>query len=196
MSAQTMYATLRPVEPRTYPPRDLLSGCLLAAMVLLLPLPVLGPIYYISLNFSIQTVHVVGSAMEPRVRSGDYLVAVKLAYLLHAPARGDIVVLRDPSDPGRDLIKRVVGLPGERVLVAGCAVSVDGRRLTEPYVRAWNVCDPPWPADGQAPLLARDEFFVMGDNRDHSRDSRLFGPIGSGQIEARAWFRLLPLVRR
>jgi signal peptidase I len=165
-------------------------------MVLLFPLPVLGPMYYISLNFSIQTVHVVGSAMEPAVRSGDYLVAGKRAYLLHAPARGDIVVLRDPSDPGRDLIKRVVALPGERVLVAGCAVSVDGRRLTERYVRVWSVCDPPWPADGQAALLGRDEFFVMGDNRDHSRDSRLFGPIGTRQIEAQAWFRLLPLVRR
>jgi signal peptidase I len=133
--------------------------------------------------------------MEPAVRSGDCLVGARLAYLLRAPARGDVVVLRDPTDPGRDLVERVVGLPGERVLVAGCAVSVDGRRPAEPYVRAWRVCDPPWPADWWAALLGRVEFFVMGDNRDQSRDSRLIGPTGRRQIEAQAWFRLLPIVR-
>ncbi|HYW26014.1 MAG TPA: signal peptidase I [Terriglobales bacterium] len=189
-----MSATLRPVGP-SRPRRDLACGCVLAAVVLLLALPVLGLVLYLPLNFVVQTVHVIGPAMEPAVRNGDYLVADKLAYRRHPPARGDIVILRDPFDPGKDLIKRVVGLPGERVLVAACAVSVDGRRLPEPYVRAWSVCDPPWPADGQPATLALDEFFLMGDNRDRSMDSRQIGPIRRSQIESRAWFRALPLVR-
>ena len=161
-------------------------GCRVRAShdrVLLFGLPLLLPLYLV-LNLTVQTVHVVGSAMEPTFRNGDYLVADKLAYVLRAPARGDVAILRDPSDPARDLIKRVVGLPGERVLVSGCAVFVNGRRLAEPYVRVWSDCNPSWPARGQPQLLASDEFFMMGDNRDHSRDSRQLGPIRRDLIEA------------
>jgi signal peptidase I len=193
---QAMSAPIRPAEPSQPRSRqDWVAGCALAAIVLLLALPLLLPLYLV-LNFTLQTVHVLGSAMEPTVRSGDYLVADRLVYRLHAPGRGDVVNLRDPSDPGRDLIKRVVGLPGERVLVSGCAVFVNGRRLAEPYVRGWSDCDSPWPAGGQPGLLGSDEFFLMGDNRDYSRDSRQLGPIRRSQIEARVRVRLLPLGRR
>jgi len=189
---QTMATALRPDDRSR---RDWVAGCALAAAVLLLALPLLLPLY-VALNFAVQTVHVVGSAMEPRVRSGDYLVADKLAYRLHAPARGDVVILRDPADPSRDLIKRVIGLPGERVLVSDCAVFVNGRRLAESYVRGWSDCNPSWPGGGQPELLASDEFFVMGDNRDHSRDSRELGPVKRNRIEAQVRVRLLPIGRR
>ena len=189
---QTMSAPLHPA-PRS--PRREMNGCVLAALLFLLPLPPLLLPVYLVIDFAIQTVHVVGAGMEPAARSGDYLVADKLALRLHAPARGDIVTFRDPADPGRDLIKRVVGLPGERLLVSGCAVFVDGHRLAEPYVRGWSDCSATWPADGQPARLGLDAFFVMGDNRDHSRDSRELGPIARDQIEAQARFRVLPLWR-
>jgi len=165
-------------------------------MVLLVQLPALALALYFALSITVQTVHVVGTAMEPAVRDGDYLVADKLAPRLRAPARGDVVIFRDPADPERDLIKRVVGLPGERVLVSGCAVWVDGHRLAEPYVRGWSDCAASWPAGGQPALLGPDHLFVMGDNRDHSRDSRELGPIARRQIEAQVRFRVLPLERR
>lgn len=171
--------------------RDLATGCALALVVLVVTPLVLAPVYYLAINLAVQTVHVIGIAMEPAVRSGDYLVADKVTYRLRAPARGDVVIIRDPSDPRRDLIKRVVGLPGERLLVSNCAVSVDGRRLAEPYVRGWSVCDPQWPAGGRPAPLGSDEFFVMGDNRDHSLDSRELGPIGRNLIEALVRFRVL-----
>ena len=190
---QTMSAAIHPAEPsRPRSRRDWVAGCALAAIVLLLGLPLL----YLVLNFTVQTVHVIGSAMEPTFRTGDYLVADKLAYRLRAPERGDVVIVRDPSDPTRDLIKRVLGLPGERVLVSGCTAFVNGRRLAEPYMRVWSDCNPSWPAGGQPQMLASDEFFMMGDNRDHSTDSRQLGPIRRDQIEAQVRVRLFPVGRR
>src|SRR5258708_4782943 len=164
-----MSAAIHPAKPsRPRSRRDWVAGCALAVIVLLLGLPLLLPLYLV-LNLTVQTVHVIGSAMEPTFRTGDYLVADKLGYRLRAPVRGDVVIVRDPSDPTRDLIKRVVGLPSEQVLVSGCAAFVNGRRLAEPYVRVWSDCNPSWPVGGQPQVLASDEFFLMGDNRDHSR---------------------------
>src|SRR5215469_3697563 len=152
---------------------------------------------YLVINFAYQTVHVVGSAMHPTVDDNDYLIAEKLPYrLLYPVRRGDIVILRDPYDPSRDFIKRVVGLPSEGILVRSCTVLVNDRRLVEPYVRdGWTRCDPPWPATGQAAILGPNEFFVLGDNRDSSVDSRTFGPVMRTAIEARVWTRILPLDR-
>ena len=151
---------------------------------------------YLAISFVYQTVHVIGSAMHPTVENDEYLVAEKLPYRLHPPRRGDIVILRDPYDPSRDFIKRVVGLPGEGIQVRGCTVLVNQRRLVEPYVRdGWTRCEPPWPASGQAATLGPSEFFVLGDNRDASEDSRTFGPVTRGAIEARVSTRILPLER-
>jgi signal peptidase I len=104
--------------------------------------------------------------------------------------------MRNPFDLRQDTIKRVVGLPGDQILVRDCMVSINGRRLVEPYIRGkevWSSCEPGWPSGGRKQTLASDEFFVMGDNRDHSSDSRMFGPVERSQIQARVRMRVLPL---
>ena len=149
---------------------------------------------YLLATFTIQTVHVVGSSMYPTLSSGDLLIASKLDYRLHNPQRGDIVILKDPLDPTKDFIKRVVGLPGDHVLIRDHRVLINGVALTEPYVETWSTT-PNWPQQPDAidgETVPPDSFFVLGDNRDHSSDSRLFGYIGRDQIDARAVARFWP----
>ncbi len=164
-----------------------------AAEVLLLALGL-----YLVISLTVATVHVIGSSMNPTLQDQDYVVATKIDYHFHGPQRGDIIIMRDPYDPSKDFIKRVVGLPGERILVRDARVYIGGRVLQEPYTspEPW-VQFTSWPnsgpaqADGQR--LGPDEYFVMGDNRNHSQDSRFFGPVHRDQIEARAWLRVLPV---
>jgi len=153
---------------------------------------------YLVINFAIQTVHVIGSSMYPTVVDQDYLVATKIDYRLHPPQRGDIIIMRDPYDSTRDFIKRVVGVPGDHVLIRQGQVFINGHLLREPYINSepWTE-NADWPlgqtTERDGVLLKSDEYFVMGDNRNHSSDSRVFGQVRRDQIEARAWVRVLPL---
>ena len=153
---------------------------------------------YLVINFAIQTVHVIGSSMFPTVVDQDYLVATKIDYRLHPPQRGDIIIMRDPYDSSRDFIKRIIGVPGDHILIRQGHVYINGHQLQETYLNseAWTE-NADWPlgdtADPQGVLLQPEQFFVMGDNRNHSSDSRVFGPVKRDQIEARAWIRVLPL---
>jgi signal peptidase I len=153
---------------------------------------------YLVINFAIQTVHVIGSSMFPTVVDQDYLVATKIDYRLHPPQRGDIIIMRDPYDSSRDFIKRVIGVPGDRILIRQGQLYVSGHLVKETYLNSepWTE-NADWPlgqtGDPEGVLLRSDEYFVMGDNRNHSSDSRVFGPVKRDQIEARAWIRVLPL---
>ena len=150
---------------------------------------------YLLATTAVQTVHVVGISMVPTLQDNDLLIASKLDYRVHAPERGDIIILKSPLDPSRDYIKRVVGLPGDHILIRDHRVLVNGDALEEPYVGTW-VTTPDWPAvpdavDGEA--VPPGMYFVMGDNRDHSSDSRLFGWVSRDQIDAKALVRVWPL---
>jgi len=131
---------------------------------------------YLVINFAIQTVHVIGSSMYPTVSDNDYLIATKIDYRLHPPARGDIIIMRDPYDSSRDFIKRVIGVPGDRILIRQGQVFVNGHLLRETYLNseAWTE-NADWPlgqtTDPLGVLLKPNEYFVMGDNRNHSRAS-------------------------
>jgi signal peptidase I len=139
--------------------------------------------------FLAQATRVYGQSMEPGIHENQRLVIEKISYHLRGPQRGDVVVLRDPSGTDELLIKRVVGLPGERVTVADGKVFIDGTALNEPYLaqltlgpdRSWVV--PPF------------EVFVMGDNRGASRDSRSFGPAPLDDLVGHAVFRYWPLAQ-
>jgi signal peptidase I len=137
------------------------------------------------------TVHVIGSAMAPTVADGDYLVIQP--YAGSAPRQGDIVEMRDPYDASRSFIKRVVAGPGQTVLIRSAQVIVDGQPVAEPYVtqEPWTVTAN-WPPTGSAVTLGPDEFFVLGDNRNHSSDSRVFGPVHRADIQGRAVSILAP----
>jgi signal peptidase I len=155
---------------------------------------------YLIINFAIQTVHVIGSSMYPTVTDNDYLIATKIDYRLHPPSRGDIIIMRDPYDNTRDFIKRIVGVPGDHILIRQGQVFINGHQVRETYLNneVWTE-NADWPlgqtTDPEGVLLKPDEFFVMGDNRNHSSDSRVFGPVRRDQIEARAWIRVIPLSR-
>jgi signal peptidase I len=154
---------------------------------------VLAIILYFGISFAVQAVHVEGLSMYATLDDNDYLIANKIDYRLHAPQRGDIVILRPPTNNSTDFIKRIVGLPGERVLIRAGVVYINGHRLDEPYLpEAW-VNDSNWPDNPQGQVMGPNEYFVMGDNRNRSQDSRFFGPISRDRIDGKAWFRIWPL---
>ena len=155
---------------------------------------------YLVITFAVQTVHVIGLSMYPSLNDGDYLIANKLDYRLHGPSRGDIIIMRDPFDSSKDFIKRVIAMPDEQLLIRDAHVYINGHLLEEPYLRTdepWNN-NANWPAPGApdagtARQVPPNQYFVMGDNRNASSDSRVFGFVARDRIEARAWIRIWPL---
>ena len=143
------------------------------------------------LVFVVQPVKVEGTSMLPRLHDGERIFVNKLIYYdLPEIARGDIVVFWFPDDPEKSYIKRVIGLPGETVEVRDGRVLVDGRELAEPYLDPQlNVARPTL-----APVFVRQHYyFVMGDNRDSSFDSRTWGLVPQKYIYGKALFRYWPL---
>jgi signal peptidase I len=142
-------------------------------------------------TFLFQAFYIPSTSMTDTLQVNDRVLVNKLSYKLHEVNRGDIVVFERP--PGRvastikDLIKRVIALPGETVEGRPDGVYVNGEKLKEPYLKKGSVRDV-FPAV----TLADDEVFVMGDNRNQSSDSRVFGPIDEDLIEGRAFFRFWP----
>jgi signal peptidase I len=156
---------------------------------------VLAIILYFGISFAVQAVHVEGLSMYATLDDNDYLIANKIDYRLHPPQRGDIIILRPPTDNSKDFIKRVIALPGEKLLIRDGFVYINGHKLDEPYLpEAWTTLNNPAPwSVGDGAVIPANDYFVMGDNRNRSQDSRIFGPIGRDRIDGRAWFRIWPL---
>src|SRR5262245_26126331 len=157
---------------------------------------VLAIILYFGISFAVQAVHVEGLSMWATLDNNDYLIANKIDYRLHAPQRGDIVILRPPTNNTTDFIKRIIALPGERLLIRDGAVYINGHKLDEPYLPdAWTQqtsAAGPY-SEGEGAVVPTNQYFVMGDNRNRSQDSRFFGPISRDRIDGKAWFRIWPL---
>ncbi len=148
------------------------------------------------LRFFIAAPYVVsGASMEPTFFDWQYLIIDKLVYAIKEPERGDVIVFRLPQDTGRSLIKRIIGLPGETVKVSGSKVTIVnaeyplGFALDEPYVESKNAS----PGDRLEVILGAGEYFVLGDNRHVSADSRLWGKLPQADITGRVDARLFPL---
>jgi signal peptidase I len=153
---------------------------------------VLAVILYFGISFAVQAVHVEGLSMFATLDNNDYLIANKIDYRLHAPQRGDIIILRPPTDNSKDFIKRIIALPGERLLISDGNVYINGHKLDEPYLpEQWTTLINWGGPDGM--VVPPNDYFVMGDNRNRSQDSRIFGFIGRDRIDGRAWFRIWPL---
>ncbi len=133
-----------------------------------------------------------GNSMAPTIRAGDYLLVSVRAYRANTPNRGDLVIVRDPRDSGLRYLKRVIGLPGETVRLGDGMLCIDGVHLSEPYLGGLPA-SPGLDSTGWG--LGNTEFFVLGDNRSHSTDSREFGPVDSTAILGKAWVRYWPLSR-
>src|SRR3954451_14743882 len=134
-----------------------------------------------------------GHSMDYTLHDGDRVFVNKLSYRLHDPRRGDVVVLHD-VEPGldRDLIKRVIALPGETIEMRNCEVRIDGVILDEPYLDPTVVTPGNCGADIAPTVVPADHVFVMGDNRPQSQDSRAIGPIDEDALVGRAFFFFCP----
>jgi len=130
-----------------------------------------------------------GSSMTPSIHDGDRILIDPLTFLLQGVQRGDIVVLKYPLDPSVDYIKRVVGLPGDEIVIEGGQVWVNGRRLDEPYV------GDPDPFCSLRTHVRPAHYFVLGDNRLRSCDSREFGQVPQDYVRGKVELRLWPLAR-
>jgi signal peptidase I len=126
-----------------------------------------------------------GFSMEPTLHDGQYLIISKITYWIRPPERGDIIVLHPPNNLGEDYIKRIVGLPGERVEIRDGKVWVDGVALDEPYVSGGPSYSGSW-------TLGEGEYLVLGDNRNNSSDSHSWGPLDEDSIVGKAWLSYWP----
>jgi len=148
---------------------------------------------YIVIQYAVQTVHVLGQSMYATLHDNDLLIASKISYKLHRPERGDIIVFKPPNEDTRDFIKRVIGVPGDRLRIVQGTVYINGEILQEPYLPEKWTSNNTWPPDGRDVLVPTDHYFVMGDNRNHSSDSRTFSFIAREAILGKAEIRIWPL---
>lgn len=144
---------------------------------------------YALVNLATARFVVEGASMQPNFSTGQFLIISRLEYLFSGPDYGDIVVFHYPNNIDDDYIKRVIGLPGDTVSIENAEVYLNGEKIQEPYINEvcmTSICeDNVWE-------LAVGEFFVMGDNRNHSQDSRSFGPVAEEFIIGEALFRYWP----
>jgi signal peptidase I len=134
-----------------------------------------------------------GTSMATTLDTGDRVFVNKVSYRLHEPNRGDVVVLHQISGTAeRDLIKRVIGLPGEVIEVQSCEVRIDGRLLIEPYLDPAVVTPGNCGGDTAPTEIPDGHVFVMGDNRSGSQDSRALGPIAHDELVGRAFVVFWP----
>lgn len=189
-------------EPRPSPQRALVREMVETGL--------LAVLVFLCVRASFGTYRVEGHSMDPTLADGQFLIVNELAYarvnvatlrrllpfsgkgrpaereLFSGPQRGDIVILHDPREPaGKELVKRVIGLPGEVVEISGGRVYVDGRQMQEPYI------EQKWSGEKPKVLIPEGEYFVLGDNRDGSADSRYFGLVPRallvGKVALRTW---------
>ena len=179
--------------------RDIIEALVLAVVVFML------------LQTTVRNFKVDGSSMDPTLEHGQYLLVNRLLYLridserlskiipfwkstdqtshfaVRAPKRGEVIVFQFPRDPNKDFVKRVVGLPGEVIEMRGGRVYVDGVVLEEPYLTAKD-------NSNKSDYRLKDgEYYVLGDNRSHSNDSRSWGPVPEANLRGKVWMVYWPL---
>jgi signal peptidase I len=159
-------------------------GYIITALIIVIPIR----------TFIAQPFVVNGASMDSTFRDGEYLIVDEISYRLSEPERGDVVVFRYPLEPKKYFIKRIIGLPGERVVVFGEKITIfntenpEGIVIREPYTHSQTV-------GNLSTTLRNDEYFVMGDNRVVSLDSRSWGALPEKDIIGKPFVRLLPLSR-
>ena len=178
--------------------REILEAVFLALIALLV------------LQGAVRNFKVEGSSMFPTLEGGQYLVVDQVSYFqldleqfsrivpfwdasgadpkfaFDPPARGEIIVFRYPQDPSKDFVKRVVGLPGEKVEVSSGTVYINGEALREPYLRRSDR------SSARGLTLGEEEYYVIGDNRRNSNDSRAWGVVPEENIVGRVWLIYWP----
>ncbi|MFQ5880346.1 MAG: signal peptidase I [Dehalococcoidia bacterium] len=176
---------------------------------------ILALLIFLAVRSVVQNFRVEGVSMDPSLENGQYIIVNKLAYaridlkifnflpffdagsnsvkhIFGGPGRGDVVVFRSPQDRSTDFIKRIIGQPGDTVEIRDGTVFINGALLEEPYASGRTNCHGGRQRCG--PLtLGEGRYYVLGDNRTSSSDSRLWGPVPEGDIIGKAWFSYWPL---
>ncbi len=173
-----------PVPPKKSFLQDLKEIVLFAVTILVILIPIR--------LFIAQPFVVVGSSMDPTFATGQYLIIDELSYRFEAPSRGQVIIFKYPKDTTKYFIKRIIGLPGEKISITNGKVTIknaanpNGITLDESYIK--------FPASTTMPeqTLSSTDYFVMGDNRAVSLDSRSWGPLPKNLITGRAFLRLFP----
>lgn len=143
--------------------------------------------------FIAQPHRVSGLSMFPNFHNGDYIITDKLTYKLGEPKRGDIVVFKNPRNEGEDFIKRIMGLPQDKVEVRNGHIYINGSLLNEPYLKPDIITTPgSYLQEGQPKTVSEGHFLVMGDNRGNSSDSREWGEITKAEIIGKVFVRYWP----
>ena len=156
----------------------------------LLEIMTLTLLMFLVLRFAVQNFRVDGPSMEPTLHNQEYIFVDKAAYLFQAPGRGDVIVFEYPLNPQLDYVKRIIAIPGDIVSVVGQRVTVDGVTLNEPYVNKNDLSNPFLPINKR--IVGPNEYFVMGDNRGDSSDSRQWGFVPRQNIIGKADFVYWP----
>jgi signal peptidase I len=133
-----------------------------------------------------------GQSMMPNFQDREFLLTEKVTYYLRDPKRGDVVVFAPPSSDTDEFIKRVIGLPGERIMVKDGRVYINGNLLEENYIGGITTNGGSFLKDGQEYTVPANQYFVLGDNRQNSSDSRYWGPITKKMVSGRAWVAYWP----
>jgi len=154
---------------------------------------ILTLLMFLVIRFAIQNFTIDGTSMEQSLHNGELILVDKWTYLFHPPERGDVIVFRAPPDPAQDYIKRVIGLPGDTITIKGTTVIVDGVQLNETYVAAQNQGVPPGAHTITNLVVPPNDYFVLGDNRAVSSDSRIWGFLPRRNIIGRAALVYWPL---
>ena len=175
----------RPSDPRVVVRQQALLREITMTLLITLAL-------FIGLHFSAQAVPLDGPSMQPGLHTDERVLVNSLAYTFHGPERGDVIVFHPPSAPNERYIKRVIGLPGDTITLTPNGVIVNGVTLHETYITP----APPGESENPEPetiKLSESQYFVMGDNRTNSEDSRFFGPITQREIIGKAEYVVWPL---
>lgn len=143
--------------------------------------------------FVAQPFIVSGSSMVPSYHDGNYLIIDELSYRFEDPKRGDVIVFRFPPEPSKFLIKRIAGLPNETVEIRDDAVIITNAEHPDGFIWEQGAIAASGRNAEQKVTLTDDEYFVLGDNRDESADSRIWGPLKREYITGRPLIRLLPV---
>ena len=145
-----------------------------------------GAIIFILLQTTVQSFIVIGSSMKPNFEPGQRLLVNKVVYRFGEPQQGEVIVFRPPPNENTDYIKRIIAVPGDTVEIKGSVVYVNNTALDEPYIKA-PTNDTLHPAK-----IPENEYFVLGDNRNNSNDSRDWGTVPRQNIVGKAWLSIWP----
>jgi len=146
---------------------------------------VLSVLLFLGINTVTARIRVEGFSMEPTMHNGEFVLVNRLAYKLGAPKLGDVIVFHFPIDPEQEYIKRVIGLPGDHILIADEKVVVNDWVLDEPYIAAPPNYQGDW-------IVPEEQIFVLGDNRNNSSDSHSWGPVPMANVVGKAVFVYWP----